>query len=316
MDQYTGGVAAAIGCPAPTPEAPCHSTPEFAGPQRWATADDGHWWSATETHTSIPAGIYQCEHDDRRGPHLSRMRVDADNLLELPGSHTVGVLDEVRRFWQLENRFNALGLIHKRGVLLHGPAGSGKTAIVRQVMDVVTATHGGIAIYVNHPGMAAMCLQVVRRLEPRRPIAMVMEDLDTLLHHHSEAQFLSLLDGETQVANVVFIATTNYPEKLDRRFTDRPSRFDLMVEVAMPSAEVRRGYLAARVPELDQRELDNWTNASEGFGFAHLRELVVLCRIYDYEVGAAVRRLHEMRSGIVTSDRHDDGRRDQRTGFR
>lgn len=297
-------------------QAPSDPTPEDSGPQRWATGPDGHWWSAPQTCDRIPAGIYTCEHDERRGFHLARMRVDADDLLELPGSHALAILDEVRRFWQLEARFRAHGLIHKRGVLLHGPAGSGKTAVVRQVMDVVTATHGGVAIYVNHPGMAACSLQTVRRLEPHRPIAMVMEDLDALLHHHSEAQFLSLLDGETQVANVVFVATTNYPEKLDRRFTDRPSRFDLVVEVSMPPAEVRRAYLSARVPDLTPGDLDAWTDASEGFGFAHLRELVVLCRVYDYRVGDAVRRLHAMRSGIATSDRHDDGRRATTTGFR
>jgi len=201
-------------------------------------------------------------------------------------------------------------------VLLHGPAGSGKTAVVSQVSQVVVRDHGGIGIYSQHPGMTSSCLQMVRRLEPRRPIVVIMEDLDTLLHHYSEAEYLAMLDGESQVGNVVYVATTNYPEKLDKRFTDRPSRFDLRVEVGMPAPEVRRAYLAAKVPALSAGDLGHWVDASEGFGFAHLRELVILCCVFELPVAAATKRLRAMRDGRLTSDRHDDGVRAAGAGFR
>jgi ATP-dependent 26S proteasome regulatory subunit len=53
---------------------------------------------------------------------------------------------------------------------------------------------------------------------------------------------LSVLDGENQVDKVLNIATTNYPEKLDRRLVGRPRRFDRLIYIDMPNHVVRREY--------------------------------------------------------------------------
>ena len=121
-----------------------------------------------------------------------------------------------------------------------------------------------------------------------------------------ESQFLALLDGETQIDRVCYIATCNYPERLDKRFVDRPSRFDTVEYVGMPTAAARRAYLLAKEPSLLGEELDQWVGRTDGFSIAHLRELIVLVRCFDRPLDAAVARLEKMRVTPPDSERSPD----------
>lgn len=279
----------------------------FDGERRWQTNGD-YFWNANLTLEALPAALYRCVNVSNIGYCLERMRVDTDDLMELPDSPSAAVLEEIRRFWELEDAFKKRGFIHKRGVLLWGPPGSGKTATLQQLISLVVKQHGGIGVFVDVPGYASACLAMLRRIEPERPIVAMLEDLDALVEKHGENEYLALLDGEAQIANIVFVATTNYPERLDRRFVDRPSRFDLIRQIGMPTPQARRAYLLAKEPSL-QDEIDEWVSRSEGFSIAHLRELIVLCRCYGKSLEQAVERLNEMRDEQPSSGHADDGRR-------
>lgn len=279
----------------------------FDGERRWQSNGD-YFWNANLTLEALPAALYRCAEVANIGYCLERTRIDTDDLMELPDSPSASVIEEVRRFWELEEQFSKRGFIHKRGVMLWGPPGSGKTATLQQLISIVVKKHGGVGIFIDQPVCAAACLQILRRIEPVRPIVALLEDLDALIERHGENEYLSLLDGEAQVSNIVFVATTNYPELLDRRFVDRPSRFDLIKQIGMPSAAARRAYLGAKEPSLTDDELNEWVNRSDGFSIAHLREMIVLCRCYGKTLDEAVERLDEMRQGSPSSSQADDGR--------
>lgn len=281
--------------------------------RRWA-ANDSAFWGANQTYDRLPAGLYRCGVADNVGPILLPIRCDTDDLLNLPDSASNDVLDEIREFWQIEEAFRQRGFIHKRGVLLWGPPGSGKTATLQQLIALVINEHEGIAIFVDEPRQVSLCFQMVRKIEPTRPIVALLEDMDALVERHGENEYLALLDGEAQIANVVFVATTNYPERLDRRFVDRPSRFDTIRLIGMPTAAARRAYLQAKEPSLSPAELSRWVDKSEGFSIAHLRELIILCRCYHKPLEHAIERLSLMRSDTPVSTKADDGR-GQQTGF-
>jgi len=95
---------------------------------------------------------------------------------------------------------------------------------------------------------------------------------------------------------VVYVATTNYPKLLPARFTNRPTRFDLIVEIGAPSAAFRREFLSRKEPSLTAKELDAWVAKTDGFMTAHLRELIILERCYKYPLDEAVARLRSMMS--------------------
>src|ERR1700692_4013635 len=101
-------------------------------------------------------------------------------------------------FWASADRYRALGLIHKRGVLLWGPQGSGKTVTVQLLMKHLIAQDGIVLLFGN-PQITLAWLPMRRRIEPTRPLIIVMEDIDEMFGSYGEHDILSLLDGEKQI---------------------------------------------------------------------------------------------------------------------
>ena len=243
---------------------------------------------------------------------MEKQIVNTDDIIILPDTESESVLKEIERFWTLKPEFEKRGFIYKRGILLWGDPGSGKTCTIQLLIQSIIAK-GGVAIFANHHNTTANCLQMLRKIEPDRPIVVLLEDLDALVREHGESGYLALLDGESQVNNVVFIATTNYPERLDKRFVDRPSRFDTIKLIPMPGAEARYVYLKTKEPSLTEEELEKWVSMSKGFSVAHLKEMIISNRCYGKPVENVVRRLRKMTEQRLTSD--DATEKDGGMGF-
>jgi SpoVK/Ycf46/Vps4 family AAA+-type ATPase len=85
------------------------------------------------------------------------------------------------------------------------------------------------------------------------------------------------LDGINQIEKVVFLATTNYPEKLGPRIINRPSRFDKRFKIGYPNEESRRIYLEHLIGKdnIDSLNIDlqKWVVDTHEFSLAHLKEL-------------------------------------------
>jgi energy-coupling factor transporter ATP-binding protein EcfA2 len=263
------------------------------GAREWANSDD-KYWGATQTFESIPSGLYRTGIAPELGPFLTKVPVETDNLIEFPDSASFDIVEEFRTFWEIEDRFRKRGFLHKRGYLLWGPPGSGKTSTLQILMKKLIQDHDGIVLMLDSPTTAQHCFLMLRNIEPKRPVVAVLEDIDALVHTYGENEFLALLDGEAQVDNIVFVATTNYPERLDLRFVNRPSRFDTIKFIGMPSAEARRMYLSTKEPELAPDELDEWVAKSDGFSVAHLKEMIVAVKCFGRPLDEVVDRLDAM----------------------
>jgi hypothetical protein len=279
-------------------------------------ADAKHWstnglmhWSGAEVAEALPPAIYRCDNLPMLGPVLIKIDVSTDGLLELPEEATEGLLVEFDRFWASEQSFRDHDFLWKRGFLLWGPPGSGKTSALNVMMNKVISRKersGVVVIADSSPSTVSECLRMARRIEPNRPIICVLEDLDAIIQRFSESDLLALLDGSSQIDNVVFVATTNYPELLDRRFVDRPSRIDTIVYVPMPCAEARRVYLSAKEPSLTAGELDQWVRLSDGFSVAHLKEMIVAVKCLGQTVEQVCARLRVMQEVKPSSDKAPD----------
>ena len=106
-----------------------------------------------------------------------------------------------------------------------------------------------------------------------------MEDIDSLAGEgrSQTARLLNILDGVKQIEGVVYIATTNYPEKLQERITNRPSRFDRRYKVELPNEEIRRAYINHKLSDDDLKnvDVDLWVSKTDGMSLSHLKEVVV-----------------------------------------
>lgn len=286
---------------APSPPQPGHNINDLVSMKRWAAASDV-FRGAAETYDVLPSGLYRTDVDNYGNALLLKQKHETDGLLELPDDACLSILKEFDDFWERRAAFQERGFLHKRGFILWGPPGSGKTSTVNLLIKRLVIDTEGIVLFLDSPLAAKLCLRMLRMIEPNRPIVAIMEDLDALIQRYGEHEYLALLDGEAQVDRVCFIATTNYPERLDRRFCDRPSRFDTVQYIGMPSAAARRAYLQAKEKTLSTSEVDDWVAETDGFSLAHLKELIVAVKCLGQPFEKAMQRLEGMRVTRPTSE--------------
>jgi hypothetical protein len=205
-------------------------------------------------------------------PHTAATEVILpDGLLESIEAHVVGIGEQAERLL-------AAGQHLKRGVLLHGPPGTGKTHTVRYLLGKMP---GATAILLTGPAMRYLdfVVALARRLQPA---VVVIEDVDLVAEDRSLSDaspllfgLLDAMDGLANDANVTFVLTTNRAEILEQALAARPGRVDLAVEVPLPDATGRAGLLRlyARNLRIDA-DLDPVIADTEGVTASYIKELM------------------------------------------
>lgn len=278
----------------------------------WSVEPNGIYRPTCESVKHMPAAAYAARADDR-GVFFQKLWIPTDSLIVLDDTASQRVITGIRKFWDSKPRYQQYGMLYKRGIILWGPAGSGKTGTISLLSQELIAM-GGLVIFISNPSCAAQGLQRLRKIEPDRPLIAVYEDIDELIKEHNEHSILALLDGEFQIPNVVNIATTNFPERLGARIINRPSRFDERIFVDVPNTMARERYLLhiTQHDPLPEHTLIEWIKATDGFTIAHLRELVIAIRCLGQDYDDVLDRLKKMHTPLPALD---EFRRRQKQGF-
>lgn len=285
---YPANQAAVGECPKPS------SSMSSTDSSQWMIDANGTFRPAGATVPQLAPSVYSIEYD-QIGIFFQRHPLLTDTLIDLNDSASTRVIRGIQSFWKASTVFAEHGILFKRGVLLWGPPGSGKTVTVTLlVRDLLE--QGGIVVIARIPKLTVAGLKELRRIEPDRPLIVILEDIEEMIAEHGEHDLLGLLDGEDQVANVVNIATTNYPERLGARIVNRPSRFDEVIKIGMPSATARRTYLAHALKTRKVAvNLAEWVQQTEGLSIAHLRELVAATQCLGQPYEETLKRLKSMK---------------------
>jgi hypothetical protein len=170
----------------------------------------------------------------------------------------------------LENR-----IPWKRGILLYGKPGNGKTSIIRTIMSVYNFKPVTIVAGANDEAVREAFVYA----EEQSPALLYFEDLDSLLEKSVDpSSFLNLMDGISAKNGLLIIATANEVKKLKANITDRPSRFDRKFEIPLPNAEMAYIYLkrwfGGLITVRKCKELAKYAAKSE-FSYAYLKELYI-----------------------------------------
>jgi AAA+ superfamily predicted ATPase len=241
---------------------------------QWAVQEGGIYRPCGKTIPQLPPGAYTCVLDPYGNTALQVKTLYVDDLIDVPDSLSSRVLREIEQFWTQGERFRRYGFLHRRGYLFHGKQGCGKSSLIHQVIAQIVAA-GHVAFFCEDPGAFIRCAEEFRSTEPQRPLVCIFEDIDALIATYGDAALLQWLDGNLQVDRAVNIASTNYPERLDRRIIARPRRFDRVWRIESPDAHARAAYFARKMPEQSAAERRRWVKVTEGLPFAALAELVI-----------------------------------------
>jgi hypothetical protein len=283
---------------------------------QWAVLRGNRFRVCERTVDRLPPGAYTCTSDDFGACVFEQRSLEVDDLIDFPGSLVAQLLEEIERFWTLGDRFRKYGFLHRRGYLLHGKQGSGKSSLLHLVIARAVAK-GHVAFFCESPGAFAKGVSQFRDLDPERPILCMFEDIDAIIRYHGDEILLQWLDGHLQVDKAVSLATTNYPEKLDRRLTARPRRFDRVLCIDAPDEALRDAYFARKMPDLSATKRKRWVKLSAGLSFAALAELIISVCCLDkdlVETAVVLKNLESRQPSSDDYDLDDESRRPLRSG--
>jgi len=222
--------------------------------------EDGYWTKDDKLFTSIKSATFE-------------------NLI-LPPQLKRELREDFRRFFVSREVYRKYGIPWKRGVLLIGPPGNGKTHAIKALVNELKLPCLYVKSFKAERGAEQSNMRkVFARARRSSPCLVALEDLDALIEDENRAFLLNELDGFAANEGVVVIASTNHPEKLDSAILDRPSRFDRKYHFALPALPERLAYVKHWNQKLQiemrltEAEGVAVAECTDRFSFAYLKEL-------------------------------------------
>jgi proteasome regulatory subunit len=241
-------------------------------------------------------------------------------------------ISEIREIVELPLKrpdlFTAVGIEPPKGVLLHGPPGTGKTILAKAVAQSTDATFlrvVGSEFVQKYIGEGARLVRELFELaKSKSPAIIFIDELDAIGARRMDGatsgdrevqrtlmQILAEMDGFDARGEVKLIAATNRLDMLDPALL-RPGRFDRVIEIPMPSREARESILKIHTAGMSLDEGVNLkliSDMAEGSSGADLKAVSTEAGMYaireerttvyqsDFE-SAAAKILHKERNHI------------------
>ncbi|MBT2532994.1 ATP-binding protein [Arthrobacter sp. ISL-48] len=214
-----------------------------------------------------------------------------EGLLQKVSGHALGIAEH-------RETLSEYGQHLKRGILLYGNPGTGKTHTVRYLLSQSAGTtaillSGGSLARISEAATMARALQ---------PSIVVLEDCDLIAEDRSFGhgpqpllfEVLDAMDGLDRDADVAFVLTTNRVDMLERALAQRPGRVDLAVEIPLPALTERIDLmnLYSRGIPFSAEAVQDAASRTEGTTASFARELIRRAVVAAAQEGASVDDSH------------------------
>lgn len=230
--------------------------------------DEGRWCKSRELWKSVQG----CSWED----------VILDSGLK------ANLIEDVHGFFNNQEIYKKLSVPWKRGVILHGVPGNGKTISIKAFINTLTTRPDPIpSLYVKSfdacQGSKFAIRSIFMHARTMAPCLLIFEDLDSLVTDETRSYFLNEVDGLESNDGILMIGSTNHLDALDPAISKRPSRFDRKYHFQLPREEERIAYCQFWKRKLADGNMVDFQDElcpiiakmTQGFSFAYLKELFV-----------------------------------------
>jgi hypothetical protein len=276
--------------------------------ETWFSINNKDYFFNYRSIPKLPSGLYSIVFTEANGFGLSKMDYKSEDYFVLPSLPHEEIISDIKKFWDSKKNYEKYNLTTKRGIILHGDPGGGKTSLIYLLIEEMKK-YDGISIYFDSPKTWIEIAKLIRKIEPDRPILCIIEDIDGVIENNGEEIFLNFLDGLNSVSNIVYVATTNNLREIPDRIKNRPSRFDKKYEVKKPTDEDRLIYFTRMVCEEDKDiyDLKKLAKDTKDLSMAHLKELFISLYIFKNDYAKS---LQDIKKGNIIEKSIGFGRND------
>ncbi|KAJ7367073.1 P-loop containing nucleoside triphosphate hydrolase protein [Mycena albidolilacea] len=208
--------------------------------------------------------------------------------LVLDGKVLKDLQENLKSFFNNGSLYDDLGVAWKRGVLLVGPPGNGKSQTIKLLVKesrhpclYVKSTKGSRDVEDEE-----CIMSIFKRARKSAPCLLVLEDLDSLIVDRTRTFFLNEMDGFARNHGILILASSNHPTRIEPAIR-RPSRFDVVYLFEPPSFQLRCEYATKCLRKIHTlgkdtdlpsfKDLEGLAKAiaeeTEGFSYAYMKEL-------------------------------------------
>ncbi len=233
----------------------------------------------------LPFGSYKYQIENY--PIPERLEVygirDKETYIKLPELDVLKA--DLNTFLDSKGIYAELGFPYRRGYLLHGRPGNGKTALIRNLLSGGTLANAHV-IWMNSLPSDGM-VEALNSIDSLKVIV-----FEEIVNQNDQVNFdlpslLAFMDGEASVKNCITIATTNYPHALGANLANRPSRFDVVLDFKNPTDSA----VFQVLEHLLKRPVSGEEFKNKDFSFAQIKEIILLHRMHKISLNDAAKKL-------------------------
>lgn len=264
-----------------------YEIPDHKEANGWVTFDNEEFQVSVKTFDKLESNLYRVSLEQGKGIVIKKVKVSNSKQIKLPSLPTDQIVKDFDVFWESKPTYAKYEKPHKRGTLLHGESGCGKTTLVKLLVEEMKLKDG-LCFEILDPVAWYLFIPIIKKIEPNRPILAIIEDFDSIIADEEDL-ILNLLDGLTTEDGVFYLMTTNNLADIPERIKDRPSRVDKKYEIVKPTKEDREYYFKNIIHEddIDLYPIETLVKDTEGYSLAELNEVITNLYILrnEYAVG-------------------------------
>jgi SpoVK/Ycf46/Vps4 family AAA+-type ATPase len=247
-------------------------------------------------NSDLPIGVYKVDSADYSNEiSLAPLKLEMDEYIPLDG-HFKTLVDDINIFMNKREEYEEAKLIHKRGCLLYGPPGNGKTFHTLHTSKEVIKKYGCTVFIIPQEVAVSSALLNLKQFMEGKNSMIVLEEISARTAADKTYEgLLNFLDGEWSWRNCYVVATTNYPDKLPLNIVDRPGRFDLMLEIPEPGEEIRQKYINHFFPGEDNR---SFVMDTKGLSISYIKEIILRSKLYNLPPREVLKDIAERRKKV------------------
>lgn len=184
--------------------------------------------------------------DNTKVFNITKKKIEKENIVFDKDSSLYQVKNDILSFFNkdTEDLYKKLDIPYRRGIILAGEPGNGKSTLIRQIIRLLPSNISKIKIG-KVKDFTLLLSSLMNAMNGKKSI-IIIEDMDSIINRCDRSELLNLLDGLDVKSGMYLIGTTNYLNSIDSGFVNRAGRFDQTYEIGNPSKKTRRLYFKSK----------------------------------------------------------------------